>query len=80
MKLQLVGHIKDSNANAFFRLFPRERIVTFGAYETCPRAPTLRDDGAKPPHDKKKLPKRSAEHAYDDLAPVEGLRWAPERF
>ena len=35
---------------------------------------------AKPPHDKKKLPKRSAEHAYDDLAPVEGLRWAPERF
>ncbi len=63
----------------FFRLFPRERIVTFGAYETCPG---LLPSGmmAKPPHDKKKLPKRSAEHAYDDLAPVEGLRWAPERF
>jgi hypothetical protein len=34
----------------------------------------------KPPHEKKKLPKPSAEHAYDDLAPLEGLRWVPEKF
>jgi hypothetical protein len=34
----------------------------------------------KPPHEKKKLPKPSAERAYDDLAPLEGLRWAPEKF
>jgi hypothetical protein len=34
----------------------------------------------KPPREKKKLPKPSAEHAYDDSAPLEGLRWVPEKF